>query len=221
MSISFARLGSLSGAILLLTIACSSGTSGTAPLADGGSAPDGSPTAASCKAAFAASQSLSQPCCLERGPDACGAGLFCAAFDGRTQATCYPEHVRLGGQPCTADVQCLGLACDASGVCKGAPNGTCSAAIGCGKALGSDLPFFCDETASAGPICSPCTRSSTDPACAAVIPNPNLPQPGVCPKTCTTDAECQATCPKNAGASACCETASGLCFAAKAQCPRQ
>jgi hypothetical protein len=204
----------------IVVVACSSGT--TAPaLPDGGNGEGGAAASgASCKESFAASQSLSAPCCVERGPDACGAGLFCATFDGRTQATCFPEHARLGGETCTADLQCLGNACHASGVCKGAPGGRCSAAIGCGTALGSDQPFACDEAASGGAICRACVSTSTDPACASVIPDASSPQPGKCPPSCTSDADCQATCPPlGADARSCCDTASRLCYASNKQCP--
>ena len=58
------------------------------------------------------SQPLSAPCCLELGIDACGAGLFCAAFDGREQATCYPEYSRGAGQECAEDRHCLSQRCN-------------------------------------------------------------------------------------------------------------
>lgn len=46
---------------------------------------------------------LSERCCPSFGADACGAGLFCAALDGRTIPTCYPEHSRAEGATCTAN----------------------------------------------------------------------------------------------------------------------
>jgi len=58
-----------------------------------------------------ASQGLSQPCCILLGIDACGAGLFCEAFDGRTQATCYAERSRQRGETCSDDRHCSGGRC--------------------------------------------------------------------------------------------------------------
>ena len=49
------------------------------------------------------SQGLSQPCCLSHGADACGAGLFCAAFDGRKIPTCYTENSRADRATCFQD----------------------------------------------------------------------------------------------------------------------
>lgn len=209
------------GALLAFSVfgvmACSSGSGGQGPFADGGAgtgAAEGGTTSSadtSCKSSYPASQSLSAPCCTERGPDACGAGLFCAAFDGRTQATCYPDHARLGGESCTADVQCLGNACDASGVCKGAPGGKCSVALGCGKSLDSDLQFYCDVTASGGPSCRACSQGSIDPVCGGSTKDGGSTPPGKCVPTCTIDADCQASCPVSS-AVACCDGATGVCF---------
>ena len=119
----------LAGAVLG-AVACSSGSGGQGLYGDAGAGDGditdtpvdptagGGTTAGSCAAKFPSSQSLSQPCCAERGADACGAGLFCAAFDGRTQTTCYAEGSRADGQTCTADIQCSGDSCNASGLCK-------------------------------------------------------------------------------------------------------
>jgi hypothetical protein len=101
-------------------VACGSGTTGGYPYeggaGDGGSELDGG--AQGCKEAYPSSQALSQPCCLAWGPDACGAALFCAAFDGRTQATCYAQRSRLEGEECTLDIQCAGGSCDLAQGCK-------------------------------------------------------------------------------------------------------
>ena len=123
--------GALVAIAALGAVACSSGSTAQGLLLDGGSSgTDGGsdakpigdepviPTGDSCKSSHPASQSLSEPCCAERGADACGAGLFCAAFDGRTQTTCYPERSRLDGETCTANAQCVGNTCDPNGVCK-------------------------------------------------------------------------------------------------------
>lgn len=61
--------------------------------------------------AFPPSQGLSEPCCLSLGIDACGAQLFCEAFDGRIQPTCYAERSRQPGQSCSADLQCSTGSC--------------------------------------------------------------------------------------------------------------
>ena len=78
------------------------------------------------------SQALSEPCCLDHGVDACGAGLFCAAFDGRTQPTCYLEHSRFDGTECDADLHCVSNSCDpASRKCRAAPGAQCTPEVGC------------------------------------------------------------------------------------------
>jgi len=124
--------GALVAIATLGAVACSSGSTAQGLFLDGGTSGTGTdggsgkpiadepvvPASDSCKSSYPASQSLSEPCCAERGADACGARLFCAAFDGRTQTTCYPERSRLDGETCTANAQCVGNACDPSGVCK-------------------------------------------------------------------------------------------------------
>jgi hypothetical protein len=80
------------------------------------------------------SQGLSQPCCLAHGVDACGATLFCAAFDGRTQPTCYPERSRLTGESCFEDRHCASGSCHLeAGVCRGIPFADCDPEIGCAR----------------------------------------------------------------------------------------
>ncbi|MGI5861757.1 MAG: hypothetical protein ACOX6T_06820 [Myxococcales bacterium] len=92
------------------------------------------------------SQGPSEPCCLEHGIDACGAGLFCAAFDGRRQPTCYAERSRADRATCTADVQCASGSCNtAAKACRSMPGMECTAAIGCadgplGKRYGCRAP---------------------------------------------------------------------------------
>ncbi len=75
----------------------------------------------------------SAACCLSYGADACGANLFCAAFDGRTQATCYGERTRLDNTECSADIQCLSGSC-ATDVkkCRMTLGAACDATLGCG-----------------------------------------------------------------------------------------
>src|SRR5690242_15443328 len=96
--------------VLLALAACSSGSISPVPVAgssirDGGTSPIGDQADAGDsgrRCLSSASQGLSGPCCPELGIDACGANLFCAAFDGREQATCYPERSRMDGTECTA-----------------------------------------------------------------------------------------------------------------------
>jgi hypothetical protein len=78
------------------------------------------------------SQTLSEPCCLAFGADACGGGLFCAAFDGRTQPTCYPERSRADMSTCAEDRHCVSGQCNTTaGACSSIYGGPCSVAIGC------------------------------------------------------------------------------------------
>lgn len=101
---------------------------------------------------FPVSQGLSEPCCTSFGIDACGAGLFCAAFDGRTQATCYGERTRNALETCTADNQCESGDCSATGVCAGLPGDRCTADSGCTSPVSGrwacdtrSAPSFCVE----------------------------------------------------------------------------
>ena len=81
---------------------------------------------------FPTTQSLSSPCCPQHGIDACGANLFCAAFDGRAQATCYAERSRPDQSECTGDVQCTSGSCNgAVSRCRSVGLSTCRTDIGC------------------------------------------------------------------------------------------
>src|SRR5689334_15606926 len=78
------------------------------------------------------SQTLSEPCCPDYGVDACGASLFCAAFDGRTQSTCYADRSRLALTECNADTQCVSNSCHSTeGLCLSMGGETCTIAVGC------------------------------------------------------------------------------------------
>lgn len=82
------------------------------------------------------SQGAGEPCCPSHGPDACGAGSTCAAFDGRTITTCYANGSRLDGETCTADVQCSSGSCNVTvGACR-AQGLTCDPLIGCAPRRG-------------------------------------------------------------------------------------
>jgi hypothetical protein len=78
------------------------------------------------------SQGLSEPCDPGWGLDACGAGLFCAAFDGRTVSTCYAEGVRRGGETCGEDRHCSNRSCALpAGRCRADAYQSCSPDLGC------------------------------------------------------------------------------------------
>lgn len=111
------------------------------------------------------SRTLSQPCCLDLGIDACGAGLVCAALDGRTQPTCYAEASRLDGRECTDDLLCASQSCDAeAGRCQASPNAICEAELGCApdpmgyerKCVQADSGVYSCEKVNL-PVDSPCT----------------------------------------------------------------
>lgn len=83
------------------------------------------------------SQGSAEQCCLSYGADACGAGLFCAAFDGRTVPTCYSNGSRRDGQTCTADAQCSSMSCNTMvDACRTAAS-MCDPEIGCAPQTGS------------------------------------------------------------------------------------
>src|SRR5215471_12416726 len=114
------------GCLLCLGFVTSEGACGGSHHADSGAGGGGGDP--SCT--IPKSQVLSEPCCPSLGIDACGAELFCAALDGRTQATCYPNHSRHGMQTCTGGVQCLSGVCE-NGYCVSAGGEPCSPSIGC------------------------------------------------------------------------------------------
>ncbi|MBI5510410.1 MAG: hypothetical protein HY903_16765 [Deltaproteobacteria bacterium] len=88
---------------------------------------------------------LSELCCPQLGIDACGAGLFCAAFDGRTVATCYPEGARQAGEACLENRHCASGGCAASGVCQSVPFQSCSPDVGCHNPQGALEIWICAE----------------------------------------------------------------------------
>lgn len=115
---------------------------------NGGAIPDGGGPQQDCTG-LAKSQGVSQACCLGYGIDACGASLFCAAFDGRTQPTCYAEHSRLDQETCTADNQCASSSCNTTaGACRSLPGSNCSATIGCADDTAGQA-YYCDS------VCKP------------------------------------------------------------------
>jgi hypothetical protein len=102
---------------------------------------------------FPPSQQLSQPCSPEWGIDACGAGLLCAALDGRKRPTCYPLASRFDGTECSEDAICASQKCSAQKKCAGSPYTECTKALGCGPAMVGGQ-FSCVELEpSSAPIC--------------------------------------------------------------------
>lgn len=84
-------------------------------------------------------QNLAAPCCIAHGLDACGAGLFCAAFDGRENLTCYPERSRADGEECDGDNHCESGDCNGDiGRCR-TSGGTCERDVGCAPSSGGDI----------------------------------------------------------------------------------
>ncbi len=84
-------------------------------------------------------QTLSEPCCESHGVDACGAGLFCAAFDDRTIGTCYALRTRADLAECSEDEQCQSGQCHPKKKqCLSQQYGVCEVAVGCAEnAFGS------------------------------------------------------------------------------------
>lgn len=104
---------------LLLLASCATDTGESATFVD--------PCAAGLK-----SQVMSEPCCPGLGLDACGAGLFCAAFDGRLQPTCYAEYSRKDGADCSEDRQCGSASCNTDvQKCRYVYGVACAADVGC------------------------------------------------------------------------------------------
>jgi hypothetical protein len=119
------------------------------------------------------SRGPSEPCCLDFGVDACGANLFCAAFDGRSQATCYVEGSRTAGEECKESKQCLSGSCVKS-KCAALLSEKCDPAIGCAQrgATGTTNPIACKAEGNSAPTCTvlslancgsgPCATSQGD-----------------------------------------------------------
>jgi hypothetical protein len=136
------------------------------------------------------SQILSMPCCPNFGADACGAGLFCAAFDGRMIPTCYANNTRLDNQTCTADIQCASMECNTSASACRAIGPPCDPAIGCSSITGPRRG--CVRTSSGGHTCTnvgtgalgqvcrddtDCTAGSCDMATGRCMQTSNAGQP--------------------------------------------
>lgn len=115
------------------------------------------------------SRTMSQPCCPELDIDACGAGLLCAALDGRTQPTCYAESSRRDGSECTDNLLCVSQSCDSKqNRCRASPGAVCEPDLGC-----APDPMGYERA---------CVESAASYACEKV----NLPLES----SCTFDREC-------------------------------
>ena len=110
------------------------------------------------------SRTMSEPCCPELDIDACGAGLVCAALDGRTVPTCYAESSRRDASECSAHSLCASQRCNLEvDRCQSSPYAVCSPEIGCAPdAMGFERS--CVETSGISscektnlPLDSPCT----------------------------------------------------------------
>lgn len=107
---------------------------GSSSLVDGGGlgVPDVGASTVACGVALALADE-GDACCPSLGADACGAGLFCASFDGRTIATCFRERSRLTGESCGDDRQCEHGSCNLElGRCRAAEGEVCTRTLGCG-----------------------------------------------------------------------------------------
>lgn len=113
----------VSGVAVLMAVACSDNTTP----APGKKSGRGGETACDLPEVRAVSES----CCESYGVDACGAGLFCAAFDGRSVATCYGNRTRSPGQTCGDDQHCASLTCSEQGFCAALPTMACEPEWGC------------------------------------------------------------------------------------------
>lgn len=134
------------------------------------------------------SQGPTQPCCPGWGPDACGAGFFCAAYDGRTVPSCYANGSRLDGQSCAADTECASTDCNLTTNACRTVGSTCEQAIGCATIAGrrrgcvrsTSGSYSCMNvgTGAPGTVCrddSDCTGGTCDTTIGRCPPNIGLP----------------------------------------------
>jgi hypothetical protein len=180
---------------LLLLAACSAGGSSTQTSSGGGGVKAGggpsSGDPGTCTQAK--SRGPSEACCLDLGVDACGANLFCAAFDGRTQATCYPNSSRKLGEACLANENCvsslctetmrcapiLGEACDVATGCSQLSNSSTTRAIACEGAAGAAR---CGSVSLKACGTTPCATAGQGDICA--VPSAKIMLP------CASGLEC-------------------------------
>lgn len=201
--------------------ACDGSAKATEAGPSGAPAPQGEADAGttdepSCKTTFPVTQPLSAPCCTEWGIDGCGAGLFCAALDGRTQATCYPVRSRRHRETCLADDNCVSEHCDAdTKTCNLRPGTSCNPGDPCARDE-NGVPHTCLESRCTPTPCDPirqtgCAESETcdlvgeTAGCRKVGPSKlgescyglaglpcarGLTCGGTCSRICSTEADC-------------------------------
>lgn len=95
--------------------------------ADGGAEPEdsgpGGADGGGCE--FPPAQPEGGPCCAGLGVDACSLGLFCDAYDGRSQTVCYRLGSRVLGDTCHDSTHCAAGNC-LNGVCARAEGDSCT-----------------------------------------------------------------------------------------------
>lgn len=164
------RALALSSLACFVMVGCAGSSPTTGPFGDGGgeggagrgaASSDGGPAVAQDCSGLASSQTVSEPCCLARGIDACGGNLFCAAFDGRKQPTCYLERSRLDMTECTEDRQCMSGSCNIEARKCRSTGGTCTEAVGCATTGGRTMVCVDEKcTQTDGKTGSPCAVES-------------------------------------------------------------
>lgn len=174
------------------------------------------------------SRGPSEACCPTFGADACGANLFCGAFDGRTQPTCYLERSRAIGDTCTEDRQCVSESCNTEvGKCRGLAGGPCVFGVGCVPSQGQR--FVCDQVTdtcvkAGGSVCEVSSDCKQPGACAE-----GHCTSGTDGQFCETTKQCRSSrcvtnlCSSGASGSVCASTddcLAGTCVAGKCQPPR-
>lgn len=98
--------------------------SGTEPR-DGGTEPADSGPGDTGACEFPPAQPEGGPCCDGLGVDACSLGLFCDAYDGRTQTVCYRLGSRTFGETCHDPTHCTAGDC-VNGVCAREEGDSCT-----------------------------------------------------------------------------------------------
>ena len=148
------------------------GAGGGRTTGDAGDAGDAAVLDPGSCSAISKTQGPSEACCPGYGIDACGAGLFCAAFDGRTQATCYVDGSRADQTECSDDHQCTSGSCNATErKCRSLPGFACTSQTGCAAAMGQS--YVCvggtctRSNGEAGAPCATATDCSGGRSCSA------------------------------------------------------
>jgi hypothetical protein len=159
--------------LLFLLVACGSPQSRSAAAGGSGTGGNGSNTSSG-DCSDGPARGPTQSCCPKLGIDACGAGLICAALDGRTVAVCYAEESRMAGETCTDDKLCVSSSCNMTlGKCRYPAHVDCpDATLGCAPDQ-SGTPTVCATNNSENPpacwsvggTTAPCPYCITDADC--------------------------------------------------------